>query len=134
VGGVLRSALDHEVVELTDERMERLISFFAGYFHESFLYEVGSADAVIDTYLREGYPPAEIEALATDVVDYADACPDEAELSERLFEELGCYYDPTASGRTAREWLYGVASRLLRSVGASGEVRRGGERGDEVVK
>jgi hypothetical protein len=119
---------------LTDDRMERLISFFAGYFHESFLYEVGSAEAVIDTYLREGYPAREVEGLAMDVVEYADACPDDAELSERLFDELGCYYDPTAGGRSAREWMYGVASRLLRSVGASGEVRGCGQSGDEVSK
>lgn len=95
----------------TRERTERLKSFFAAYFHQDWMEDAERPEEVVEQYLATAIPD-EAARLAEDIRAFLESCSDEAELRDRLFRELGCYYDPTADGVAARDWLLQIVSAL----------------------
>lgn len=92
--------------------LELLKQFFGGYFHEDWRLEAQSPEEALKEYTTHSNQTERI-LLSKAIQDYIDRFPNEDELSEKLFHELGCYYNPAPSGMPVREWLRGIAVRLL---------------------
>ncbi len=90
---------------------DRLPQFFGGYFHEDWQVEAEDPDGIIDLYMSQADRDQRLGvAEGIDALITSDLS-DEA-ISRMLFEELGCYYDPTPDGLSARAWLQQVSHRL----------------------
>ena len=98
-------------MHLANEERELLFQFFGAYFHEDFVLE-GKPQEIVERFIKDTAPDQRM-AIGRAIVKYCDALPTDSELREKLFRELGCYYDPTADGMSEREWLLGVAARLI---------------------
>jgi len=72
--------------------------FFSGYFHEDWPAESASASDVVTMFLRVGWTAEELHALSRAIRTYAEHHKHAGELERALFEELGCYYRPSADG------------------------------------
>jgi len=91
-------------------------NFFAGYFHQDWHDDDPSEDAVVERYMRDA-TTQEIRDLIEDIEEYLRDHPDDDELLRLLFDDLGCFYLPTADGLTARQWMTHVV-HLLRQEAA----------------
>lgn len=87
-----------------------LDNFLAAYFHQDWMLDHDTADAVVDDYAR-----GESEATVARLRDELDALlardPDEAGLAT-LLRDNGCEFDPTRDGIGYRDWLRAVRERL----------------------
>ena len=99
---------------ITEAQRERLHQFFAGYFHEDWPLEADSPDGVVSAFVRQRGDARELEQLSSSIMAFVDDHPNDDELGEALFKELGCYYSPIADGISTRSWLLGVAAKLMR--------------------
>jgi hypothetical protein len=95
------------------DKMELLAQFFGGYFHEDWSLDAKSPNEVVDAYRRDSNAERRLE-LSKAIQEYSERFANGGELSDRLFHDLGCYYDPTADGVSARDWLQSVSSQLLK--------------------
>jgi hypothetical protein len=53
---------------------------------------------------------------------------DDRDLEKVLFTQLGCYYQPSGDGLSARVWLQRLAAQLIATPVGEGEARRGAVR------
>ncbi len=85
-------------------------NFLGAYFHQDWMLDHDSPEAVVDDYVR-----SESEATVARLRDELDAllarAPEEAELSA-LLHDCGCEYDPARDGVGYRDWLRSVRERL----------------------
>jgi len=95
---------------LTTQQHERLRQFFGAYFHEDFLLDSPSPDAVVDLYLHD-HDAMEIQNLAGDILHLLQETAG-ADLDRRLYREYGCNYLPEADRLTRAEWLLRLATKL----------------------
>ena len=86
-------------------------NFFAGYFHQDWKEDDPNVDAVVQRYMRDS-TTQEIRDLIEDIEEYMRDHLDDADLLRLLFEDLGCFYLPTADGLTARQWMTHVVDLL----------------------
>lgn len=91
---------------------EVLFQFFAGNFHQDFLYDHENPDAVIAEYKSENTPQGRA-LLSKAILEYVSRFPDDTELEDKLLRELGCYYATESDGMTARAWMQKVAHQLI---------------------
>jgi hypothetical protein len=96
---------------MTTNNTADLRSFFGGYFHEDWEMDSSEPDEVIAQFLRSKPSPDEIDRIVAQIRRYLGE-RDDAAIERGLFEELGCYYLPTADDMSAREWLKHVADLL----------------------
>jgi hypothetical protein len=89
-----------------------LEEFFATYFHEDFLVDELSADAVIKRYVGSMPKHHRLE-LSKAIQQYAAAFDSDIDLENSLYQELGCYYRPSSEGISARSWLQKIAHELI---------------------
>ncbi len=94
-------------------RAQRLKSFFSANFHQDWMLDAAQPGEVVERY-RASANPGEAVQLADDIKAYVAGCADDADLCGRLFQELGCYYDPRADGMGARDWMLQLAEALSR--------------------
>lgn len=94
------------------DNKDLLFRFFAGKFHQDFLYEHANPDAVIVEYNSENTLENRT-ILSKAILEYTSKVPDDAELEDKLLRELGCYYATEADGMTARVWMQKVAKQLV---------------------
>ena len=86
-------------------------NFFGAYFHEDWREDDPTVDAVVQRYMRDA-TTQDIRNLIEDIEQYLKDHPDDDELLRLLFDDLGCYYLPTAHGLTARQWMTHVVDLL----------------------
>lgn len=55
---------------------------------------------------------AALPELNQAILAFIDDHPDEDDLAEALFRQLGCYYAPRALGQSTKEWLLHIAERV----------------------
>jgi hypothetical protein len=96
---------------MTADRSSPLFQFFAGWFHQDWMYD-GSPDDVLAAFLAEPHAPGELARLADQIDEIVAAHPDDAALERVLADDLGCDYVPSGDGRSACAWLRHVASRM----------------------
>jgi hypothetical protein len=99
---------------LTGADDEELRHFFGAYFHQDWDLDASSAEGVFALYVQDStteHRRRVIDQLAR----LARDTHDDAALDEKLFE-LGCYYSPTAEGKTSRQWMQDVMAILRRSL------------------
>lgn len=94
------------------EKFEALKQFLSGYFHEDWALEAVTPDDVVMQYLATHPTNIRIQCLAAQINQYVDSKHDDATIEHGLFEELGCYYLPSADGMSPRVWLLHVADLL----------------------
>jgi hypothetical protein len=63
-------------------------------------------------FLRVGWSAEELHALSRAIRAYAAHHKDDGDLERALFEELGCYYQPSAEGISSHAWLESVAATM----------------------
>lgn len=91
---------------------QRLAQFFGAYFHEDWDLDARDTDSVVDKYCSQQSGPQGPAMLADDISSLVASDLSEQALQTMLFDNLGCYYDPSADGLSARLWLQAVAARL----------------------
>jgi hypothetical protein len=94
------------------EANKRLQKFFSAYFHEDWQCDDDNAEAVVRRYLRAA-SLTETQSLAAAIRAYLESFKNDKELEKDLFNNLGCYYAPSADGLLAKAWLNDLANQLL---------------------
>lgn len=97
---------------MNNDDIRMLKDFFAGYFHEDWPAEAGSPSDVITIFLSAGRSAEELHTLSSAIRAYAEQHKDDGDLERALFEELGCYYQPSAEGVSPHAWLGSVAAMM----------------------
>jgi hypothetical protein len=88
-----------------------LTQFFSSYFHQDWPLEADTPNDVANNY-RSSEPPASVEAVSSEISKLLEMPIAEPDLETFVFEELGCYYDPSTDNLTIREWLESVKQSL----------------------
>lgn len=96
-----------------DTDLKLLANFFSGYFHEDWMCKAADSAEVIHLYLQTA-KTHEVAMLREAIVHFVSQVGSDAELEKKLFSELGCYYQPSVNGQSAREWLVNIVALLLR--------------------
>ncbi|AOH35323.1 contact-dependent growth inhibition system immunity protein [Luteimonas sp. JM171] len=87
-----------------------LENFFSAYFHQDWMMEHDTADAVVDAW-RKGESDEYI-ARARDELDRLLARDFDEEALGAAVRGMGSEYDPTRDGTGWRDWLAGIQRRL----------------------
>jgi hypothetical protein len=98
---------------ITDSQREILRQFFAGYFHQDWPLEADTPDQVISNYARQRSDRSALIELRDAIIAFIADHPDDDDLADALFRELGCYYSPEALGESTKQWLLHVADELV---------------------
>lgn len=93
-----------------NEEHRYLKDLLAGYFHQDWKSDHGTAKAAVECYLGE-WPSDEVSAVVKEIRQLLLDAESEDELRV-LVMRLGCYYEPRADSMTYREWLTSVCERL----------------------
>jgi hypothetical protein len=96
---------------INELQREILKNFFGGYFHQDWFYDAESTDAVVIEYVKDS-KDEEVRALAEAIRNYSADFRSDAEIENKVYSEMGCYYVPSGDGLSAKMWLEGIASRL----------------------
>jgi hypothetical protein len=91
---------------------KELRSFLSGYFHEDWALDASRPDDVVAQFLTSRPPAFEVDRIVAQISDYLTSRKEEEAVERGLFEELGCYYLPSADGLSARDWLHHVVQLL----------------------
>jgi CdiI immunity protein len=96
----------------------RLAHLFGAFMHQDWDMEGGDWPDLVRNF-AQGQPVAELKAAATELDALLADFADDGALSDQLYRELGCYYDPRPDlgGPTVRAWLGQVAGLLRRYAG-----------------
>lgn len=97
---------------ITELQRKTLRHFFAAYFHQDWRREAETPEQVISMYAADVNDPGTIDTLVEGIGAFIADHPDEDDLANALFREMGCYYSPKALGQSTREWLLHVAATL----------------------
>ena len=96
---------------ISKQTLTALRHFFGTQFHQDYDLEADDPDTIVKLYMAES-TSQELKDLGQGLLDYMQGM-DDAELDERLFKELSCYYYPQGVGISAREWLSHVAKMFI---------------------
>lgn len=99
------------IYTMTTSDIAGLRSFLGGYFHEDWEMDASEPDEVIAQFLRSRPSRDEIDRIIAQIGRYLGEKND-AVIERGLFEELDCYYLPTADDMSARNWLKHVVDLL----------------------
>ena len=102
--------------------MNDIKNLFSGYFHEDWEVDAHEPSEVIANFLAEGCSAEELDGLSSNIRVFVGQYDNDADLEDALFRELGCYYQPSADGVSAKTWLEHVALEL---AGKSKQSRKG---------
>lgn len=94
------------------EHKKVLFQFFAAYFHEDWSIEADTPDQILAKFVRQN-DEFQRDNLSRYISAFVHDHPDDRELGEALYKDLGCYYDPNSDGISARSWLLAVAAKLM---------------------
>jgi hypothetical protein len=100
---------------ITESQREILRQFFAGFFHQDWRVEADTPDQVISNYADQPSDRSTPAGLSEAIVAFIADHPDEGDLADALFRELGCYYAPKAIQQPTKQWLSHVAEKLTTS-------------------
>ena len=81
-----------------------------GYLHQDWPEEHGTAEKAILTFVAEN--PNEIQKSIVQQLDEIVPIIRKSNEPEKLLVELGCYYLPSADGKSVVEWLQPVRQQL----------------------
>jgi hypothetical protein len=97
---------------ITELQRKTLRHFFAAYFHQDWRQEADTPEQVISMYAADVSDPVTIDTLVDGIGAFIADQPDDDDLANALFREMGCYHSPKALGRSTREWLLHVAETV----------------------
>ncbi len=100
---------------MADERT-MLDEFFGAYFHQDWLEDHATTAEVVRSYVQEMSGLEDLVLLSAAIRRFAASFSADAELERALYDQLGCYYLPSADGLTAHSWMESVAKQLESSV------------------
>jgi hypothetical protein len=83
---------------------------FGAYFHEDFLCDYPNADAVIADLVSLA-TPEELASIRKELSEFIELVK-EADNPDKLLDEIGCCYLPSADGMSVVEWLRKVEGML----------------------
>ncbi len=87
-----------------------LENFLAAYFHQDWMMEQSTPEAVVD-YFRDSESPEQVAATREDLARLLARDLDDEALGATA-RRLGCEYDPKRDGGTWHGWLESVRVRL----------------------
>lgn len=95
----------------------QLRQFFGAYFHQDWDIDAEDADGVVALYVSDDrHTDEQLRAIARQIDEYLENEGSQENISQGLFEKLGCEYLPASSGSNAGEWLTHVANLLRRAI------------------
>jgi CdiI immunity protein len=107
--GIPDTMISGEYSELKD--------FLSAYFHQDWMLEAEDPDQIVANYLAIGWSAEELNALATQVIQFTESISEDSALDQALLSQLGCYYSTNQDGTTTRAWLHHLASELRDGAG-----------------
>lgn len=97
---------------MADSDTETLKQIFGAYFHQDWMLEHQDDAAVLVT-IRQNVSLEDRVSAASALHMLVAQTADETELQRKLVDDLGCYFDPSSAGFSAREWLQQVRQALI---------------------
>lgn len=97
---------------ITEQQRKVLRHFFAAYFHQDWIEEAATGEQVIAMYGADSSNLEVIDTLIEGIGVFIADHPEEADLANALFRQMGCYYLPNVIGMTTREWLLHVVEKV----------------------
>lgn len=86
--------------------------FLSGYYHEDWIEETGSDEAVIELFFSSSLSSDFVARLASEMESLSIEMRSAKAHDDVLFREYGCYYTPSADGLTASEWLMKMSKTI----------------------
>ena len=117
---------------ITELQRKTLRHFFAAYFHQDWRKEADTPERVISMYAADVNDPVTIDTLVDGIAAFIADHPDEEDLANALFREMGCYHSPKAIGESTRDWLLHVA-RAVKAEWPGVEQRAAEKRAAEEI-
>jgi len=93
--------------------------FFGAYFHEDWVLEAADWQGVVDSYVQDEQPSADLLRSLTHEIDDLSAERAEPDMKRLVTRTLGANYYPLPEF-TYTEWLGQVAARLRQHAAAIG--------------
>ncbi len=100
---------------MSEINYSRLFAFFQGYFHEDWDVDDSNAEGVVVRFVQDN-PGQEVARVTSELDALLETEPSTAQLEALIFDQGGCYYDPSADGIALRDWLVSVRDTLRGSV------------------
>jgi contact-dependent growth inhibition (CDI) system CdiI-like immunity protein len=94
-----------------------LYQFFAAYFHEDWVLEAADWQGVVDSYVHDEQPSAELLRTLTQEINDLNAERTEPDVERLVTRTMGANYYPLPE-LTYKEWLGKVAARLRQHAAA----------------
>lgn len=94
-----------------------LSHFFGAYFHEDWDLEADDWQGIVDGYVRDEQPSAELLRLLAREIDDLNAASTETDVEGLVTRTLGANYYPLPE-YSYEEWLKQVAARLRQHAAA----------------
>jgi hypothetical protein len=99
---------------------EALKNFMAAYFNEDWPDDGASPQEIVQSYFQVQGSTEELSSALRALRELIDGDDFPGELSDRLFDEFGCYFYPPGVGLSTRDWLQSVADDFEREINARG--------------
>lgn len=94
-----------------------LRQFFGAYFHQDWVLEASDWQGVVDSYVQDERPSAELLRSLVDEIDHLSAECTEPGMERLVTRTLGANYYPLPE-LTYTEWLGQIATRLRQHAAA----------------
>ncbi|PYP84648.1 MAG: hypothetical protein DMG65_22200 [Candidatus Angelobacter sp. Gp1-AA117] len=91
-----------------------LVPLFAGFFHQDWRDEFNNTEEALQAFVNDALPE-ELTGASTALQKLIQSNMSEEELGE-LMLDLGCFYNPTPTGKSYKQWLSDIAGRLASPV------------------
>jgi hypothetical protein len=101
---------------ITPGERERLRQFFGSYFHQDWDIEYGTPEQALSAAIRAH--ESQRKELGRLVELFVEEHPNDEDLDQELWRDLGCDYLPSADRMSSRAWLLSVAARLDSPTGS----------------
>ena len=101
-----------------NDDQQKLQDFMASYFHEDWSLDDASPREVLRRYFCDQDSTAKLSSVLRALRELINGDDDDETLSDRLFDEFGCYYYPPGVGLSTRVWLQSVADEFEREITA----------------
>ena len=99
------------------EEFHNLEQFFSGQFHQDWTaYDKEPREVVLRYVSKPIRTKEELQTIIYELEAFLTKYPDETDITDRLYRDLGCFYYTMAHGKNAREWLIEVKDMFANAI------------------
>jgi hypothetical protein len=95
-----------------ESQNEVMRQFFAAYFHQDWDLDGDDWEGIVELVVNDRWSTTEVEQLAASIERLSHQDHPVEAWESILFEDLGCYYDPSVDGLAIPDWLSRLSVKL----------------------